>query len=124
MVDCAVLDFVLSFLVVACGCLWLPVVVIAVNEPMAMLLAEKGGNIMDVHRYMMSAKGKRNWVAGSVLAKYGKALQRPVFSCTTFTVPIAPRRLCPVSIPIPSVCEHAEATVHGAVRQGWVRGTR
>lgn len=39
---------------------------------MALLLAEKGANIMLVYEYMSKVKGQsRNWVGGSVMSKYG-----------------------------------------------------
>lgn len=48
------------------------------NEKMALLLAEKGANILDVQRFMNSApENARNWVAGSVLSKY--AFKYPKF---------------------------------------------
>lgn len=41
------------------------------NERMALLLAEKGADIMLVYNYMSTVKGQsRNWVGGSVLSKY------------------------------------------------------
>jgi hypothetical protein len=44
----------------------------AVNERFALLLAEKGANIMHVYEYMAKVKGQsRNWVGGSVMSKYG-----------------------------------------------------
>lgn len=45
----------------------------AVNERFALLLAEKGADIMAVAEYMARAKGQaRNWVGGSVMTKYGE----------------------------------------------------
>ena len=42
------------------------------NERFALLLAEKGADIMHVYDYMSNVKGQsRNWVGGSVLSKYG-----------------------------------------------------
>ena len=42
------------------------------NERFALLLAEKGADIMQVYDFMSNTKGQsRNWVGGSVLTKYG-----------------------------------------------------
>ena len=43
------------------------------NERFALMLAEKGANIMQVYEYMGRVKGQsRNWVGGSVMSKYGE----------------------------------------------------
>ena len=38
---------------------------------MALLLAEKGADIMDCHKLMRQDEYARNWVAGSVMSRYG-----------------------------------------------------
>jgi hypothetical protein len=44
------------------------------NERFALLLAEKGADIMQINEFMTTVKGQsRNWVGGSVMTKYGGA---------------------------------------------------
>lgn len=38
---------------------------------MALLLAEKGADIMNCQKFMRKEEHSRNWVAGSVLSRYG-----------------------------------------------------
>lgn len=47
------------------------------NERFALLLAEKGADIMQVNEFMTTVKGQsRNWVGGSVMTKYGAISRR------------------------------------------------